>query len=50
MDDKETATLVFDIFSWIMNNVPDLSADEKYSIDKIIHKSSLVVEGWQEGE
>jgi len=51
MNDKETATLVYNTFSWIMNNMVDkLTPDEANFVAKVIQESSLVVEEWQEGE
>lgn len=51
MNDKETAELVYNTFSWIMNNMVDkLTPGEANFVAKVIQESSLVVEGWQEGE
>ena len=47
-NDNRMATLVYKIFSWIQDNIDDLTVDTRVAIDDICHGALLIMEGHQD--
>lgn len=49
-NDKRMATLVYGIFSWIQDNIEDLTVDTRAAIDDICQGALSIMRGHQDGE